>query len=316
MWRAYFFIGLLLIGTNADVDAETLLIANYSGANVKAVDSAGGVPYTFNGTGGSLSFPRGITIGPDGNVYVGSEGNSRVERYLPSGVFLDTFIPEHSGDLLSVHQVRFGPDGDFYVSVSGSFSGSLPSRIHRFDGTTGADLGMFTVAGGGSNPHGFVWGPDGDLYVADADGVQKYNGTTGVFLSTFVFVGASGLVAPRDVLFDSLGDLLVVDGTVDGKVLKFSGSTGSALGTLIPTGVGPAMLQRPESILLGSDGAYYLGNTDKNNILRFTADGTFIDVYATGGGLLGPSKMVFVPETISLFTALLLCLVPRLRGIV
>lgn len=283
------------------VAADKLLIADWIGyyttGAVKAVNSAGATPYLFNGPGGAPSFPRGITVGPDGNVYVGNEGTGRIERYGPSGAFIDVFVPDAGGDMLSTHRVKFGPDGNLYASVAGSASGFLPSRIHRFNGVTGADMGMFISGAGPSDPHGFTWGPDGNLYVASPTyGVVKYDGSTGAYLSTFIFPSTSSpALLPMDVMFDSAGNLLVVSSDLSGNVQKFRGTTGTPMGTLIPTGSGISTLSRPESILLGPDGAYYVGNTDKGNVLRYASDGTFLDIYANGGGLVSPTAMAFLP---------------------
>ena len=76
-------------------------------------------------------------------------------------------------------------------------------------------------------------------------------------------------------------------------------------------------MQRPEAILLGPDGNYYVSNTDKGNVLRYATDGTFIDVYASGGGLVSPTAMAFLPVpepgTLGAGLAVVLCATRRRR---
>jgi hypothetical protein len=118
-----------------------------------------------------------------------------------------------------VNQV-FGPSGresgglDLYVNDEDT------GNILRYDGTTGAFLGVFVQGGSGGlgNPSGFVFGPDGNFYVADlalfgsTPAVLRFQGpagpTPGAFMDAFVPAGRGGLLQPFGVLFgpDRTGD--------------------------------------------------------------------------------------------------------------
>lgn len=89
------------------------------------------------------------------------------------------------------YALTFSPwDGNLYVSSFGS------NQVVRFDGRTGAQLGVFVAAGSGglSGPVGLTFGPDVNLYVTSygTNQVLKYDGRTGAFLSVFVSAGLNG----------------------------------------------------------------------------------------------------------------------------
>ena len=83
--------------------------------------------------------------------------------------------------LTAVGQVR----ADLFVG-----SGAT-NQILRYDGTTGAFLGVFASGGGLSLPDAHLFGPDGNLYVSSShtDNVLRYSGTTGAFLGVFASGG-------------------------------------------------------------------------------------------------------------------------------
>ena len=175
---------------------------------------------------GGIDLPQQITYGPDGNVYVASFGSRNVLRYDGiTGDFIDVFVTPGSGGLGGPYGLTFGPDGNLYVSsfffaskpgvlrydgttgafidvfVSGSFEslafgpdGNLyvtgPAGILRYDGLTGQPLpapgqsGAFFAA---ADNHPITFGPHGDLFVQyQCRNVLRYDGTTGVFLGTFI----------------------------------------------------------------------------------------------------------------------------------
>ena len=196
---------------------------------------------------------------PDGSYLLVSDydGNC-VRRYdTATGAFVDTIVPRHSGGLNQPQGLVFGPhDGNLYVA-SGELSGSAQRRaILRFGGASGEFIDEF--AGGGPPPvdahtthlrapHAVVFGPDGNLYVADGfvaatAKVIRYDGVTGEFIDDFVPANGGGLEGPMALVFGPSGrgpgnlDLYVSNARHN-SVMRYDGTTGDPLGEFVIPGV-------------------------------------------------------------------------------
>ena len=84
-------------------------------------DAATGAFTGLCASGGDLSFPVGVTFGPDGNLYVASLFNGSIRRYNgTTGAFIDAFVPPGGGGLSGPNDLVFGPDGNLYVASNGN----------------------------------------------------------------------------------------------------------------------------------------------------------------------------------------------------
>lgn len=164
-----------------------------------------------------------LALGPDGNLYLSGGTTGGVLRFNPTtATFIDVFVPMGSGGLNNARGLTFGPDDNLYVA-----GGDLDGRVWKYDGATGAYLGLFvpTLGNGGmTRPDGIVFGPAGNLFVSSGDNgkVLRFAGSDGHFLDVFaeldfpLGLGPAGLVFypplpdPRTGDFDADGD---VDGT-------------------------------------------------------------------------------------------------------
>jgi hypothetical protein len=130
----------------------------------------------------------------------------------------------------------FTPEGDLLVaSWTPDYTTYGPPKIIRYDGQTGAFLGVFADLTGLGNPMNMVFGPEGDLFVVISSyprgKVLRFDGETGAFLSEFAAGPCSSptecvLTGAYDLAFDPFGDLYVTAHDA-GVVARFDGQTGA-----------------------------------------------------------------------------------------
>ena len=180
-------------------------------ASLRMLATAGVVSVTLAGCGGGDD-----PVAPTPLLVGNTRGANVVSIDRQTGAYIKDFIPAGSGGLTDPDDLTFGPDGNLYAS-SGSNTGG---QILRYDGKTGAFLGVFAQSASLKRPYGNAFGPDGNLYVASfrSDEILKYDGKTGAFMSVFASGNgtAAGLLnGPNDLLFAPDGKLYV---TTQGSV--------------------------------------------------------------------------------------------------
>jgi streptogramin lyase len=206
--------------------------------------------------------------------------------------------------------------GDFFVEnlpVAGFDQPGQDHNVLRFD-DAGNFVGVFVASGSGglSEPRGLAFGPDGNLYVgSDAThSVLRYDGTTGVFMDTFVPAGSGGLMGlmgPEALIFRDDGFLYVSNfGTIpvpgpflDGKVTRYDASTG----TFDSLYVSSADIRgNCDGMTFGPNGNLFVTalarvSPDTPGVLEFDGkDGHLIGQFTQGVDLLNPRGVVFGPD--------------------
>jgi hypothetical protein len=258
-----------------------------------------------------------------GHLLVTDFDTQSVLRYNEgSGAFVDTFVPRSSDGLRQPFAVLYGPhDHNLYVS-SGIFGGPGHLKaIQRYDSVTGAFLGEFADSTHLTSPRGIIFGPEGNLYVADGNGdadgsgindgrIVRYNGVTGAFMDEFVPISRNGNMShPTGLVFGpsvedhSRLDLYVTNAYLNNSVLRFNGLTGAFLGEFVASGSGG--LDHPGGLVFGPDGSLYVSQYGSSNpvISHFEGPsgahpGTYLGnfVPAGSGGLGNPQSLLFGPD--------------------
>jgi hypothetical protein len=149
---------------------------------------------------------------------------------------------------------------------------------------------------------------NGDFLVSDGSRINRYNKTTGAFVSTFLANGAGGFTSKGDMLFGPDGNFYVVDQDAanNNGVAKFNGSSGAFLGMLVAPGLVPDTIG---GIAFGNDGDLYLSRTltttTAGDVRRFDGTtGTFLGVFINDATRLpAPQDILFTPEPASLSIA-------------
>ena len=166
----------------------------------------------------------------------------------------------------------------------------------------GSDAVAFTT------PIGLVLDAAGNLYVAERlPAIRKFTPTGRLF--QIAGTGMSGydgegrpastsrLVAPADLAFDSLGNLLIADGLRVRRVQASTGILNTVAGDAYTKAIGDrgparqAQLSIPKGIAMDTGGNLYIADSGTHRIRRVGTDGTITTVAGTGTlGSLGDGR--------------------------
>jgi virginiamycin B lyase len=115
-----------------------------------AIPSQATTPTKFN-TG---SWPRGITVGPDGQIWFAEMAANKIGRVTLTGEFSEFAIPTENAE---AYGVVTGPDQNLWFTESGA------GKIGRLDVKTGKII-EFPLGNPKSRPRDITVGPDGHLW--------------------------------------------------------------------------------------------------------------------------------------------------------
>jgi hypothetical protein len=228
----------------------------------------------------TLQGPSGMTVGPDGNLYLSSQFTSSIVEYNVASNTLSTFIDSSvlgpvataNGDTqFAPAGLSFGPDGNLYVSLNGGQASTSGGAVVRFG-------------------------------ITSSGGTLSYSGT-----STTI---ATGLVQPTEMTFGggaATGNTLYVSnsggGLVAGSVVAISHADGAAPTSKTFIASGSGSLNYPAGLAWQGGKLYVvdLAATDSHQgqILRFNANGSFDEVFTKPANSLlrqFPAGMVFTPD--------------------
>jgi YD repeat-containing protein len=164
-----------------------------------------------------FNFPHGVAVGPDGSIYIADASNNRIRRVGPDGII---------------------------TTVAGNGNGD-----HSGDGgpATQASLNL---------PYGVAVGPDGSIYIADANNNRIRRVEPDGNITTVAGKGFCNTLV----------------------IACFSGDGGPAT---------QASLNFPYGVAVGPDGSIYIADTSNNRIRRVGPDGIITTVAGGGNGSIG-----------------------------
>lgn len=262
-----------------------------------------------------------------GYLVVASYDNNSILRYNEStGAFVDQIDPKNLANENEPVAVLFGPNHNLFLSDR-QFENSHQDVL-QYDGTTGAFLNVF-ASQNLTSPRGILFGPDGDLYVANSDlsvnpavgSIERFDGKTGGFLNYFVPPGSGGISHCVFMVFGPDGNLYVSQAHT-GSILRYYGPNSATPGAPDPApGQSGAFyvpdggdgLNAVQGITFGPDGNIYIakmlsapitkGDQPPGSVLKIEGPsgpnpGALLGTFIAGGygGLGNPEAVLFGPN--------------------
>lgn len=232
---------------------NNLLVAESAGHVIRRITPSG-VVTTIAGTAGTRGYtngqgiaavfntPRGLTVAPDGTIFVSDSNNQRIRKiaidgtvtaYAGTGSSSVVDGPNTVGTINEPRDLALAPSGDLYyceynghkirkISPAGLITTVVGSGISgAFDGQ-GLEATLYNPQGVAIDANGFVYFSDSGnnkiRIIAPSGAVSTFAGNGG--RGSLDGVGqAATFYTPGDLTIDSKGDLIIAD-TFNNKVRK------------------------------------------------------------------------------------------------
>ena len=242
------------------------------------------------GVEGHRMSPKGIAIGPGGDVYVTDISANRMLRFTRDGQFVSSLGDSGSapGQFSNPYGVALDQVGNLYVADW------CNARIQKFS-SGGAVLGIW--------PHktlALAIDRQGYFY-ADGDSMassRKYT-FNGPSLATFGTFGQFG--TPTGIAVDSEGTVYsAVPTSNSGELNRFDQGGGPLTGFSVGSPVNAVAVDSKGNVYCLSPGNYRYGFLDRpDKVLKFSPAGTLLATWGLQGGglyLVGPTAIAISPD--------------------
>jgi virginiamycin B lyase len=157
-----------------EVGAEDKITQNPLGpSKIGRITTAGTV--TEFATPAANSDPRGIAVGPDGNLWFAEAGGNNIGRITTAGVITEFPVPTANS---APNGIAAGPDGNIW------FTEQAGNKIGRI--TPSGTVTEFPIPTSGSSPQGITAGPDGNLWFTEQTANKIGRITTSGTVTEFV----------------------------------------------------------------------------------------------------------------------------------
>lgn len=286
--------------------ADTVYVVSFTTGELVRYDSAdpSGTKAVLSGSG-SLVKPGALAIGPDGNLYIGEDGDGssfapRVSKFDLATNTLSTVMPFGAFDVFPGSLAFKG--NDLLIGRNPFYGNTGP--IMKLANATGGPLALsaYTTGGALASSPGLALAADGGLYVADqtydfisgvASGPVKRFDAAGTYVGDVIGSGSSGLAGPTGLAIT--GSMLYTASIMNGTVLRTDLATDATttFGSVgDPFEVGTLALLAGGGLLAGSP-------SGSGAIYEFAANGTLVRTYSSGLGQIGGIAAVPEPSVLA-----------------
>jgi DNA-binding beta-propeller fold protein YncE len=284
------------------IDSRTGVITTIAGCGERGFSGDGGPAKQAR-----MDQPYGIVIDNSGNIYVADRLNGRVRRIDGSSGVITTLAGDGSGRfsgddgpsrgaglaepnglaLDREHRRLFIADvADHRVRVIDLGGGTISTFAGTGNGRHAGDGGVATAADI-FGARAVALAPDDSLYVMERQGSSIRRIRDGI-IDTVAGTGARGYAgdghdarhavfnAPKEMAVDRAGNIFVVD--TENHVIRLIDAKSWIVTTIAGTGeAGPggdggpadhAGLARPHGVIVASDGAVYVGDSENHRVRR------------------------------------------------
>ncbi len=266
--------------TSVGVDAhDNVYVFNRGAHPVIAFDRDGNFVRSW-GEGGLFRRAHGITVGPDGTLWLTDDLHHTIRQFTPEGKLLLTIGDPDTPSTLQggqpfnrpTHVALCPRSGDIYIS-----DGYGNSRVHKYDprgrhllswGEPGTDPGCFNL------PHNIATDAEGLVYVADRENhrVQIFDGQGQYLAQINNLHRPCGLYCERGsgrLFVGELGTALAVNAAVPNlgprvSIVTLKGDLVGRVGDRF-AGEKPGQFIAPHGCVLDSRGALYVAEVSWTN---------------------------------------------------
>lgn len=220
---------------------------------------------TFGQGPGEFHQPRGVSVAPNGNVFVLDTQNVRVQVFTEEGVFLYSWGEVADGDSAFNRATDLVVDTNGQVAICQEDAGS----VNVFD-----PFGSFImVMGQIGGPQAITVDGSGFFLVGEGERSQiRKLDPQGVSVGRFG-QGIFGYESPGGLAVNALGNVLASD-TFNNRILTFDAS-GVYVTSWGSNGTGPSQFKEPRGIAIAQDGTVYVADTGNQRVQALTPDGRF-----------------------------------------
>jgi uncharacterized protein (TIGR03663 family) len=286
----------------ADEAAYTQKVKNVAATTVFGVAGA---------ADGQFQQPKGIALGPDGNLYVADSQNHRIEVVTPAGKFVRAWGTKGTdpGQFNEPWGVAVSAQGNVYVADTWNHRVQEFTTDGKFVRAWGSQPVGEPQSGDGQffGPRAIAIDGQGNVYVTDTGNkrIQKFT-SDGTFVASIGGPGAGAgfFNEPVGLAFDQTGNLFVADAW-NQRVQKFGPDLKPLSSFPVAAWDSQTVVDKP-FLAVDNAGNVYVSDPQNGRVIQFNASGQLMALWGKPGNDTSSFKLptgLAVDDTGSVFVS-------------